>query len=88
MELQANASSVETDLGGDNHGYLGLVLTDQEHNSILNTLPFVPPNYPSLLVMPQIATPIQAIELKEQCNEQKRLCLEHKNVEKALLRHM
>ena len=28
MELQANASSVETDLGGENHGYLELVLTD------------------------------------------------------------
>ena len=27
-ELQANASSVESDLGGGNHGYLGLVLTD------------------------------------------------------------
>ena len=28
MELQANASSIETDLGGGNHSYLGLVLTD------------------------------------------------------------
>ena len=27
-ELRANASSVETDLGGGDHGYLGLVLTD------------------------------------------------------------
>ena len=27
-ELQANASSVESDLGGVDHGYLGLVLTD------------------------------------------------------------
>ena len=88
MELQANASSVETDLGGGNHGYLGLVLTDQECNTILNAAPFVPPNYLPPLVIPQTATPIQAIELKEECNEQKRLCLECKNVEKALLRHM
>ena len=88
MELQANASSVETDLGGGNHGYLGLVLTDQECNTIPNTTLFVPPNYPPPLVIPQTATPIQAIELKEQYNEQKRLCLECKNVEKALLRHM
>lgn len=28
-ELQANASSIETDLGGGNHRYLGLVLTDE-----------------------------------------------------------
>ena len=88
MELQANASSVETDLGGGNHGYLGLVLTDQEYNTIPNTAPFVPPNYPPPLVIPQTATPIQAIELKERYNEQKRLYLECKNVEKALLRHM
>ena len=29
-ELRANASSVESDLGGRDHGYLGLVLTDVE----------------------------------------------------------
>ena len=36
LELQANASSVETDLGRGNHGYLGLALTDQEHALIPN----------------------------------------------------
>ena len=30
IELQANASSVESDLGGGDHGYLGLFLTNQE----------------------------------------------------------
>ena len=28
MKLQVNASSIETALGGGNHGYLGLILTD------------------------------------------------------------
>ena len=28
-ELQANVSSIETDLGGVNHGHLGLMLTDE-----------------------------------------------------------
>ena len=28
LELKANASSVETDLGGGDHGYLGLVLNN------------------------------------------------------------
>ena len=37
LELQANASSVETDLGSGNHGYLGLVLTDAEYATINNT---------------------------------------------------
>ena len=86
-ELQANASSVETDLGGGNHGYLGLVLTDAEYNSIPNTQPFVPPNYPPPLTIPSTATPIQALQMKENHNEQKRLYYECKNVEKALLRH-
>ena len=88
LELQANASSVETDLGGGNHGYLGLVLTDDEYASIPHTQPFVAPNYPPPLLIPATSTQIQAIELKEQHGEAKRLYLECKNVEKALLRHI
>ena len=30
LDLQVNASLVEIDLGGGNHSYLGLVLTDQK----------------------------------------------------------
>ena len=86
-ELQANASSVETDLGGGDHGCLGLVLTDAEHASVPNTEPFVAPNHPNALVMPQNATAIEALQLKEAHAEQKRAWLECKNVEKALLRH-
>ena len=37
IELQANASSVETDTGGGNHGYLGLILTEQEYATIPHT---------------------------------------------------
>ena len=88
LELQANASSVETDLGGGNYGYLGLVLTDDEYASIPHTQPFVAPNYPPPLLIPATSTQIQAIELKEQHGEAKRLYLECKNVEKALLRHI
>jgi hypothetical protein len=88
LELQANASSVETDLGGGNHGYLGLVLTDEEYALIPNTQPFIAPNYPPPLVIPANTTQIQALELKEQHEEEKRLYLECRNVEKALLRHI
>ena len=48
-ELQANSSSVETDLGGGNHGYLGLLKSDGEHALIPNTQPFVAPTYPAAL---------------------------------------
>ena len=43
LKLQANASSVEIDLGGGNYGYLGLVLTDEEYVLILNIQSFIIP---------------------------------------------
>ena len=37
QELRANASSVETDLVGGDHGYLGLYLSDIEYARIIPT---------------------------------------------------
>ena len=37
QELRANVSSVELDLGGGDHGYLGLVLTDVEYTTVCAT---------------------------------------------------
>ena len=68
-ELQANASSVETNLSGGNHGYLGLVLTDAEYNSIPDTQPLAPPNYLLPLVIPLTATAIEVVQMKEQYNK-------------------
>ena len=68
-ELQSNASSVETYLGGGNHGYLALVLTVDVCNAMPDTEPFEPPYFPPPLVMPPDATAIQASELKEQHKE-------------------
>ena len=43
-ELRANGSSVNTDLGGRDHGYLGLILSDVEYSRITPTpTPFVAP---------------------------------------------
>ena len=64
------------------------MLTDEEYALIPNTQPFIAPNYPPLLVILANATQIQVLELKEQYEEEKRLYLECKNVEKALLRHI
>ena len=87
-ELQANDSSVETYLGGENHGYLGLVKTDAELAEIPNASPFATPAHPPALAMSEYFTPIKALELKEEHAEQKRLYLECKNVEKASQRHI
>ena len=70
------------DLEGGNHGYLALVLTDIEYASIPNTELFIPPIYLLPLIIPAIVIPIQALELKDSHNKQKRVYLEYKNMEK------
>ena len=88
-ELRANASSVDTDLGGGDHGYLGLVLSDVEYTRI-NPTPaaFVAPNFPGALVIDPAFTAIQAVQARESHAEDMALYRECKNVEKALLRHI
>ena len=52
LELQANASLVESDLDGGDHRYLGLILTDQEYTSILGISRFQASTYPTDLAIP------------------------------------
>ena len=88
-ELRANASSVESDLGGGDHGYLGLVLSATEYANITpSPPPFIPPEYPAALDIPAGTTQVQAFQLKEAHKEAKKLYYECKNVEKALQRHI
>ena len=88
-ELRANASSVDTDLGGGDHGYLGLVLSDVEYMRI-NPTPaaFVAPNFPGALVIQPTFSAIQAVQARESHAQDMALYRECKNVEKALLRHI
>ena len=73
-EPRANSSSVDTDLVGSDHGYLGLVLSDAEYARITPTpAPFVAPNYPAALVIPPTATAVEALHLRETHNEALRL---------------
>jgi len=79
QELRANASSVETDLGGGNHGYLGLFLSDEEYAKILPTPPrFEAPTWPDPLVIDPAATAVEAVHAKEMHHEQMRLFRECK----------
>ena len=59
-----------------------------DYGLIPDTEPFIAPTYPTPLNIPADATAIQALELKDAHNERKRIYLECKNVEKALLRHI
>lgn len=86
-ELRANAGSVETNLGGGDHGYLGLVVSDEDYAAICATA-FVAPTYPSALDVPATATAVQAINLRETYHDNVRKYRECANVERALLRHL
>ena len=87
-ELRANASSVDTDLGGGDHGYLGLVLSDVEYARITPASPFIPPTFPGPLVIDPALTAVQQVQARETHKEAIALYRECKNVEKALLRHI
>ena len=50
-------------------------------------MPFVPPTYPGTLVIPNTSKFVEALQLKDEHNELRCLCLEFKNIEKALQRH-
>ena len=63
-KLRVNASSVESDLGGGDHGYLGLVLTDAEYQNVSATT-FQAPNFPAALQIDPNATAVEALQLKE-----------------------
>ena len=86
-ELRANGSSVDTDLGGGDHGYLGLILSDMEYGRITPTL-FVAPNFPGPSLVDPALTAVQQVQGRETHKEKIALYRECKNVEKALLRHI
>ena len=87
QELRANASSVESDLGGGDHGYLGLVLTDTKYATVLPTT-FTAPTYPATLTIPTGTSQVEALNLREQHKKARQTYYGCKNVEKALQHHI
>ena len=51
-QLQQNAASITTNLGGGQHGFLPLVITAQQWNAIPNIQPFVRPTNPGSFIPP------------------------------------
>lgn len=84
-ELHANASSVDSELGGGNQGYLGLATHDANYPG---ATAFVAPGYPADLTIPDIYSNMQAMNLREQHKEKIRKHRECSNVEKSLQRHI
>ena len=59
-ELQSNAQSVGSNLGGGAHGHLGLVLTPTENQAISN-VPYTMPQFPGPLAVPRNADAAEAV---------------------------
>ena len=87
-ELQANASSVDTDLGGEDHGYLGLVLTENEYAKVVPNTSFIAPNFPGPLIICPRTDIVETMNLREAHKRDTSLYRECREVEKALLRHI
>lgn len=86
--MRANASSVDSDLGGGDHGYLGLVLTEEEYERVAPGNPFIAPRFPGRLEIPRGTDTIDAMNMREEHKRELNLYRECREVEKALLRHI
>ena len=64
-DLRVNGSSVDTDLRGGDHGYLGLILANQEYLRI-NPTPtqLETPTWSGVLVIDLTATAVEAVREK------------------------
>lgn len=83
-EIKANARSVYSNLGGANHGHLGLVCSDAEYATI-SPIPFVRPVFPEEpLNIPAGTTRIVADNLERDYKEAVRVFREVMGVENAL----
>ena len=85
-KLLLNASSVKSDLGDCDHGYLGLVLMAVVYTCVSST-PFSRQINP-VFIFPTRLTAIEATLLRDQHIESVRLYCECKNVEKTLTRYI
>ena len=89
-ELRANSSSVDTDLGGGDHRYLWLILTDAEYARI-NPTPttFTAPVFHGVLTIDSTATitSVAPVYAKERYHEVICIYIDYNRVEQALLRY-
>ena len=83
-QLKSNAQSVPCSLGGGNHGFLGLVLTQAEYNVVVPGQVFNIPAHPGNLVIPAGTTNVQACVLESNYNYEMKLYEQSVAMEKAL----
>ena len=64
-ELRANSSSVDTDLDGGDHGYLGLILTEAEYERVAPQSAFTAPEFPRELSIPRGTDTVDTLNIRE-----------------------
>jgi hypothetical protein len=86
-ELESNAISVYSNLGGTQHGHLFLVMTPVKY-SMMSATPFIHPPHPGPLHIEPGMTQHMATTLKEEHKEKLRLFCEVEGIEKALIQQI
>ena len=82
---------MDSNLGGGDHGYLGLVLTDAEYLAVPGVGAgnlFQGPVYPGPLTILPTATQLQAVQLRENHRADIKAYHQCQNVEKSLQSHL
>ena len=87
-QVKDNAMSVHTIVGGGQHGHLGLVVTPVQYAAIPGTQPYVKPQHPGALAIPNNATQFIIINLRDQHQEALRLFREVTAVERVLIQQI
>ena len=85
--LKANATSVQSDLGGGQFGHLGLVLDDATYNALTGEN-YVRPAHPGALVIAAGTALHEAVRLREEHSENVRLFRETVDVHNALMKQI
>ena len=87
LDLRQNAQTVHCNLGGGDHGHLGLLMTPGQYAMVSQT-PYVRPVLPAPLVIPPEATRIESDTQTREYDENLRLFHETRGVEQALIQQL
>jgi hypothetical protein len=87
QELKSNAISVHSNLGGGQHGHLGLVVSPNAY-ALLSNIPYDRPGHPAPLDIPQNATHHLQKLLERTHQDELRLFHEVRGVERALMQQI
>ena len=84
IDLRTNAISVHSNLGGGNHGHLGLLMSPAQY-AVESQVPFIRPTHPGVLNIPVATARHLADQMEREYKERNlRVFHEVRSVEKAL----